>query len=255
MKESNYRMDNQLDQFERELRSLTPKSNASLSKPAQVNGVGISSTLDLATHDDGSPLAIPQSGNQLTIPTLTRSNWWKTVAVAWSSGLAVGLLLSAIWTRSNTGELDTGRDLVGNENFASANVHSPTGLDSEMPSLVESATPEGMASSTRSNPWQYSQSTRLRNTLRGSRYVVTQGGQPDVLRPFSQLYDIANDWRFTNSSSSRELFNQRTQENPQLPDTPNSAPSELMLIPPAQQSAPPNQRQLLQSLYQSEFRI
>lgn len=250
MNESNHQMDKELNLFEQELRSLTPRSGVSMSDPSLTNDARMSHMLGRDWLEGGPPLASQQSTCTSVIPSVTKSNWWTTVAVSWSSGLAAGLLLSAIWTQWNMGGFDISGEITSGERFASTNDLPPSSLDSNLPPPNK-----GDASNSRSNPWPDSQRTRLGNTFRGGRYVAIQGNQQDVLRPFLQLYDINNDWRFTSRPTHKTFFDIPSWENAEIRDEPNVAPSELKPVPPAQQSVPQNQRQLLQSLYQSEFRI
>ncbi|MCU0713022.1 MAG: hypothetical protein MUC43_13255, partial [Pirellula sp.] len=91
MNEKNYRMDEELSRFEQDLKSLTPKHcSAAASVPTMpaFHDNRLTSQIDTSVVMDHQSSSLP----------FTNRRWLKTVAVSWATGLAAGLLVSAIWT-------------------------------------------------------------------------------------------------------------------------------------------------------------
>ncbi|MFN7292861.1 MAG: hypothetical protein ACK5T6_19935, partial [Pirellula sp.] len=118
MNKPNFPMDDGLNRFEQDLKSLTPKPYPSAS-PARTM---------LPIHDYGAT-SLPGVGvvrdQQLLSLNSTHRNWLKTVAVSWATGLAAGLLISAFWTKMMKEETAITEPSLLTENSSAAGVIEP----------------------------------------------------------------------------------------------------------------------------------
>lgn len=99
MNEPRYPMDDELNQFEQELKSLSPRSLVSLTQEQNEFSMQASAPIARAS----SSIEIPAPAHEMRS---SDRSWLKTVILAWSSGLAAGLLLSwgwNAWSKSQSG--------------------------------------------------------------------------------------------------------------------------------------------------------
>ena len=228
-------MDDGLDRFEKDLKSLTPKRYP-LASPVRTM---------LPIHDFGAsprPDAGIGQDQQLISSKSTNRNWLKTVAVSWATGLAAGMLISAIWTKLMTEETFIYEPNLVAENDSSASVSEPsTPLD--VSSNPPSITP----------PRQQTASLlRGQGFVRNSRGIVPDFRDHQILHPFMPLNNV--NWNAAMTPPAKRFTGLQTEANQshEQPGAPNqlSDASHESLPSPFPKSQ--GQRQLLKSLMESD---
>lgn len=118
MIEPKFPMHEGLDRFEQDLKSLTPKQySEAISVQAKVS----TNELELCAQPD----AVPSADNQpYRSPTANRT-WIQIAKVSWVTGLAAGILLSAIWTKVMIKPVPLAKSNAITENVAATESNLP----------------------------------------------------------------------------------------------------------------------------------
>lgn len=240
MKEKDYHMDDDLSQFELDLKSLTPKhfpASLPLQMILPVQSVGLASQADAGEARDQQPQSARTSN----------SKWFKTVAVSWATGLAAGLLVSAIWSKLMKEETSV----------------MPPNLLTEYSSVAggtEQTEPLSVSqnSSSRTTTHQQSLSAHSLSTQPGTDFVgntrrtTLSSSDQQILHPFMALNNV--NWNAAMLPSSKRFAGVQSENKPaseqaNAPDsaTGNSQKSIPVSIPKTQ-----GQRELLKSLMESD---
>lgn len=118
MIEPKFPMHQELDRFEQDLKSLTPKQYPeTLSIQAKTSYHDVEQVT--------KPDAVPVADNQPHRSPWANRTWIQIAMVSWVTGLAAGILLSAIWTRAMMEPVPLAKSNANPENIAATEYNLP----------------------------------------------------------------------------------------------------------------------------------
>jgi hypothetical protein len=228
MIEPNFPMHQELDRFEQDLKSLTPKPFPEL-LPVQAKmprlDLGLSSMPDVGLLTD----------KQMHGSPMTNYHWLKIASVSWMMGLAAGVLVSVFWTRLMNGQVP-----IDEPNLVSQKVAT-----SEVTSAAPVMAP--ITNSTSTNPFgsQHPRAFEDESFAALSRPIATNLAYDYVLQPMMRrnLADLTR--RFAGMEIDKQ------PERPQT-DAPHSTAKESTTPEPNSLPKYQGQRQLLKKLMESD---
>lgn len=244
MNEKDYRMDEELSQFERDLKSLTPRR---CSATASVPTMSAFQDNRLTPQVDTSVVMDHQSSG---LP-FTNGRWLKTVAVSWATGLAAGLLVSAIWTklmkeegsitapslltenRSAAGVSESNTPSTGSENSSSKTISR------QQPSTTEPLTAPSLTAQ------------RGSGFAGNMRRFSFDSPEQEILHPFMGLNNV--NWNAAMKPSSKRFAEMQsgTKQDFEQSNAPDSASGDSQKSFPISIPKTQGQRELLKSLIES----
>lgn len=235
MNEPSFPMDDDLNRFEQDLKSLTPKYIL-LASPVRtmlpVQDLGITSLPDVGIVAD-------QQSHRFAFVDRT---WLKTVSVAWVSGLAAGLLVPALWTRFMNEEAPVIEPTLISESGISSVATAPT--------PPTASTPDPLSR----KPTHPHEPSRVREQRFATnyRYMSLNSHDEQMLHPFMSLSEF--NWDSAMIPSGRRLTGvakgpKQDYEQNSAPDSNSKAPKTTLpnSFPKSQ-----GQRQLLKSLMETD---
>ena len=233
MNEPRYPMDDKLNQFEQELKSLSPRSLVSLTRVQNEFSMQASAPIAQATSSVGTPALEYQTRS-------SDRSWIKTVVLAWSSGLAAGLLLSwgwNVWSASPSG--------LAHSNLSDSTYSSPLIHDA----LPDEVVTQNLTSGSLMQPGALDQ-RETTSWLYVDQLVSFDTKKDSILRPLMPLESLVWELRQLPSLKPTENKNRYAaaygfEANPEVSSDKSSnnnltAPTQL-----------PGQRQLLKSMFDS----
>ncbi len=244
MNEPNLPMHDGLDRFEQDLKSLTP-NHAPEVLPVQamlsVDGLGVRSGPDASSEPD----ACLVTDERLHRLPMKNRNWLKIASVSWVTGLASGLMVSAIWTR-----------LITEENpITEPNLASETRVTSEVtsapPELVSTPNPPS------TDPFRAQPSSAFGDAIfsGNNRYFAIESASDDVLQPMMRRNAVT---RISESLPSAKRFGRVDAATKQKNGQTDASNTTSKTSPAPNSNSFPKyqgQRQLLKMLMESDDMI
>lgn len=233
-------MDDGLNRFEQDLKSLTPKPYPSAS-PARTM---------LPIHDYGAT-SLPGVGvvrdQQLLSLNSTHRNWLKTVAVSWATGLAAGLLISAFWTKMMKEETAITEPSLLTENSSAAGVIEP-----DTPLNVSKNSSSKTTSRQQPLATQPITAQRSPGFVGNTRRTSLNSPEQEILHPFMTLNNV--NWNAAMLPSSKRFAGaqSRTNQTSEQANAPDSASGDSQKSIPVSIPKTQGQRELLKSLMESD---
>ncbi len=187
-------LDSELQLFEEDLKSLNPTPFVAKLAEPRLEGT---------------------SGYPVSRSITTKRRWLGSVALAWASGLAAGMLIATLWNRPSSGE--NGVHIVVSDQDEATAVS-----DLKRPELDSSGNATPLASDT-VNPRDGLDFKRVRSR---QRFVSGTDGQQRILRPSTPWDELLLDnrprsWPTTNTGSAS-----RSTDRIEQVDTPVPLPRE-----------------------------
>ena len=245
MNEKDYRMDEELSRFEQDLMSLTPKpcfAAASVPRLPPIHDNRLTSQV-------GTGVIIDHQSSSLSF---TNRRWLKTVAVSWATGLAAGLLVSAIWTKLMKEETSITEPSLLTENSSAVGV-------------IEQNTPSNVSQNSSSKTTSRQQPLAIQPLTaqpliaqRGPGFVGNTRRTPlnipdqEILHPFMALNNV--NWNAAMLPSSKRFAGVQsgTKQASEQANAPDSASGDSQKSIPVSIPKTQGQRELLKSLIESD---
>jgi hypothetical protein len=240
MNEPSFPMDDDLNRFEQDLKSLTPR-HILIASPVRsmlpMHDLGITSPPDF-------DIVTEQQSHRL--PLMNRA-WLKTVSISWVTGLVAGLLVSTIWTRLVNETTPNTEPTLISENGASSMVIDSSSQDATPPNLT--STPPY-----RSQPYRSQLPSHFgeQSFANANRHTSLNFRDNRILHPFMSLNAV--NWNSAIMPSAKRLTGTATRMQPDYeqysaPDSDSGTPQ---IISPNSFPKSQGQRQLLKSLMKSQ---
>ncbi|MFM2013794.1 MAG: hypothetical protein RLZZ396_2578 [Planctomycetota bacterium] len=227
MIEPDFPMHEELDRFEQDLKTLTPKPFPGL-LPVQAkmpqDDLGLSSMPDVGLLTDNQVHRLPS----------TNYHWLKIASVSWMMGLAAGVLVSVLWTRLMNEQVPIAEPNLVSQKMAAS------GATSETPVMAP------ITNSASTNPFgsQHPRAFGDKNLAGHSRTIATDLAYDYVLQPMMRR----NPADLTRWFAGMEIAKQ--PKRPQA-DVPHSTAKDSTTPEPSSFPKYQGQRQLLKTLIES----
>jgi hypothetical protein len=244
MNEKNYRMDEELSRFEQDLKSLTPKHcSAAASVPTMpaFHDNRLTSQIDTSVVMDHQSSSLP----------FTNRRWLKTVAVSWATGLAAGLLVSAIWTKLMKEETSITEPNLLTENSSAAGVSEPNTPWNVSENSSSKTTSRQQPLATRSLTAQPITAQRGPGFVGDMRRTSLNIPDQEILHPFMGLNNV--NWNAAMLPSSKRFAGVQsgTKQASEQANAPDSGSGDSQKSIPVSIPKTQGQRELLKSLIES----
>jgi hypothetical protein len=243
MNEKDYRMDEELSRFEQDLKSLTPRHcSAAASVPTMP-----------AFHDNRLTSRVDTGvgiNHQSSSLSFTNRRWLKTVAVSWATGLAAGLLVSAIWTKLMEEETSSNEPSLLTENNSAAGVSEPnTPLSISQNSNSETTSRQQSLSA---QPFTTQSLSIQRGFVGNTRHTSLNIPDQEILHPFMGLNNV--NWNPAMLPSSKRFAGVQsgTKQASEQANAPGAASGDSQKSLPVSIPKTQGQRELLKSLMESD---
>jgi|GEM_PF-983478 len=228
MTEPNLPTHEELDRFEQDLRSLTPKpffETLPVQAKMPQRDLGLSSMPDVGLLTDKPSHRLPT----------TNYHWLKIASVSWMMGLAAGVLVSALWTKLISGQVP----------IAEPNLVSQKEATSEVTPAEPAMAP--IANSPSTNPFgsQHPRAFEDEYFAGRSRPIATDLAYDYILQPMMRRNPASLTGRFTGMDID-------TQPNGPQADAPHSTANDSTTPEPSAFPKYQGQRQLLKTLMESD---
>lgn len=243
MSEKDYRMDEELTRFEQDLKSLTPRHcSAAASVPTMpaFHDNRLTSRVDTRVGID----------HQSSSLSFTNRRWLKTVAVSWATGLAAGLLVSAIWTKLMEEETSNNEPSLLTENNFAAGVSEPnTPLSISQNSTSKTTSRQQSLSP---QPFTTQSLSIQRGFVRNMRYAPTHFPDEEILHPFMALNNVNWNAGILPHSKRPTAVQSGTKQDSEQANAPGAASGDSQQSIPVSLPKTQGQRELLKSLMESD---
>lgn len=243
MNEQDYRMDEELSRFEQDLKTLTPR-HCSLAAPVPTMPAFHDNRL--TPHVD-TGVGVDHQSSSLSF---TNRRWLKTVAVSWATGLAAGLLVSAIWTKLMEEETSNNEPSLLTENNSAAGVSEPNTPLSISQNSTSKTTSRQQSLST--EPITTKSSSTQRGFVRNMRYAPTHFPDEEILHPFMALNNVNWNAGILPHSKRPTAVQSGTKQASEQGNAPGAASGDSQQSIPVSIPKPQGQRELLKSLMESD---
>ncbi|MCU0718646.1 MAG: hypothetical protein MUC83_03000 [Pirellula sp.] len=243
MIEKDYRMDEELTRFEQDLRSLTPKpcsATASVPTMPLIHNNGLNSHIGIGVATD----------HQSSSWSFTNRSWFKTVAVSWATGLAAGLLVSAIWTKLMEEETSNNEPSLLTENNFAAGVSEPNTPLSVSQNSTSKTTSRQQSLSPQ--PFTTQSLSTQRGIVRNIRNAPTHFPDHEILHPFMALNNVNWNAGILPHSKRPTAVQSGTKKASEQANAPGAASGDSQKSIPVSIPKTQGQRELLKSLMESD---
>lgn len=243
MNEQDYRMDEELSRFEQDLKTLTPRhcsSAASVPTMPAFHDSRLTSRVDTRVGID----------HQLSSLSFTNRRWLKTVAVSWATGLAAGLLVSAIWTKLMNEETANFEPSLLTENNSAAGVSEPNTPLSVSQNSTSKTTSRQQSLSPQ--PFTTQSLYTQRGFVRNMRYAPTHFPDEEILHPLMALNSVNWNAGILPHSKRPTAVQSGTKQASKQGNAPCAASGDSQQSIPVSIPKTQGQRELLKSLMESD---